>query len=74
MTFLTPGIGVYDIALIASLLGSAIGFSVGVWFVKRQLESKVSGMLDLGSDSGDDMVMDLSGAVEELNKNEGGGK
>lgn len=61
-----PVFGVYEVALIAALLGSAVGFGVGVWFVRRQLESKVDSILDFGGSNGkDDVVMDLSEVIEE---------
>jgi len=68
MTFLTP---VYQIALIAALTGSAIGFAVGVWWSKRQLETRIDSLMDFGGDvEEDDVVMDLSSAVEEMSEDD----
>lgn len=58
---------VFEIALVAYLLGAGSGFAVGFWFVKKRLESKVTGILDFGSDSSGDVeeIMDLSGVVDD---------
>lgn len=60
----------FEISLLAFFLGGITGFSTGIWFAKRKLQQNVSALLDFGGDS-DDMIVDLSGVVEDLDDSGG---